>query len=88
MGSPTGSADGQLPITANFIDKKQKLNSKTIFVIVFSALVLLVVCCAAIFLLIKWRKSRKASNAIGPVFTPSINKKTGNVLWICYEDLF
>ncbi|CAO2839822.1 unnamed protein product [Amaranthus hypochondriacus] len=77
VGSPTGSADGQFPITANFIDKKQKLNSKTIFVIVFSALVLLVVCCAAIFLLIKWRKSRKASNAIGPVFTPSINKKTG-----------
>ncbi|XP_010684802.2 receptor-like serine/threonine-protein kinase ALE2 [Beta vulgaris subsp. vulgaris] len=78
VGSPTGSiGDGADPITANFLNKNQKLSSKIVFVIVFSALVLLVALCAALSVLIKWRKTRKPSNAIGPVFTPSINKKTG-----------
>lgn len=61
------------------MNKNQKLSSKIVFVIVFSALVLLVALCAALSVLIKWRKTRKPSNAIGPVFTPSINKKTGNI---------
>lgn len=79
-GSPTGSfVDGppQYPITADLMNKNRKLGSRTIFVIVFSALVLLVACLAAISVYIKWRKARKQSNAIGPVFTPSIHKKSG-----------
>lgn len=77
--SPFGSVgDGtpQYPITATFMKKKPKLSSKVVFVIVFSALVLLVACFAAIAVFMKWRKAKKLSNAIGPVFTPSI-KKTG-----------
>ncbi|KAK9726463.1 hypothetical protein RND81_05G217100 [Saponaria officinalis] len=76
--APTQSTgDGQYPITADFMNKNKRLSSRTIYVIVFSAFVLLVACLAAICILIKWRKSRKPSNAVGPVFTPSINKKHG-----------
>ncbi|GAB4856166.1 Receptor-like serine/threonine-protein kinase ale2, partial [Ancistrocladus abbreviatus] len=75
---PTGStSDHQQPITADFLDKSPRLNSKMLFIIVFSALVFLVACLAAISVLIRWRKVRKPSSAVGPVFTPSINKKTG-----------
>lgn len=78
IGSPTGSAgDRQYPITANFISKNQKMSAKVVFVIVFSAVVLVVACLAAISIVIKLRKARKPSNAVGPVFASSINKKTG-----------
>ncbi|XP_021722148.1 receptor-like serine/threonine-protein kinase ALE2 [Chenopodium quinoa] len=79
MGSPSGIVgDGppQYPITAEVMKKRRNLSSRVVFVIVFSALVLLVACFAAIAVFIKWRKA-KSSNAIGPVFTPSINKKSG-----------
>lgn len=75
---PTGSiGDHQYPITANFVGKHQKMNPRIIIVIALSAFVLLVVCCAAVAVLLKCRKARRPSNAVGPVFTPSMNKRSG-----------
>ncbi|KAF7119718.1 hypothetical protein RHSIM_Rhsim13G0041400 [Rhododendron simsii] len=80
---PTGSAGNQqYPITADFVNKSRKMNARLIFIISFSALVVLVVCCGAVSILIRWRKVGRPSNAVGPVFTPSTNKRpgTGSVL--------
>ncbi|KAL6505298.1 Receptor-like serine/threonine-protein kinase ale2 [Orobanche gracilis] len=75
---PSGSAGNQqYPITANFVGKNQKINHRTIIVIALSSFVLLVVACAAIAILLKCRTARRQSNAIGPVFTPSMNKRPG-----------
>ncbi|KAK9756819.1 hypothetical protein RND81_01G122800 [Saponaria officinalis] len=74
---PGSPGDAQYPVTANFMAKNRRLSSRIVYVIVFSAFVLLVACVAAISVLIKWRKARKSANSVGPVFTPSINKKTG-----------
>ncbi|GAB4841276.1 Receptor-like serine/threonine-protein kinase ale2 [Ancistrocladus abbreviatus] len=75
---PMGSTgDQQQPITANFLDKSPRMNSKMVFIIVFSGLVFLVACLAAVSLFIRWRKVWKPSSAVGPVLTPSINKKAG-----------
>uniref|UniRef100_A0A5B6ZT85 Putative receptor-like serine/threonine-protein kinase ALE2 isoform X1 n=1 Tax=Davidia involucrata TaxID=16924 RepID=A0A5B6ZT85_DAVIN len=78
MGSgPSGSAEHQqFPISANF-NKSQKMNPRTISIIALSALVLLVVCCGAVFILLKCRKVGRPLSAVGPVFTPSINKRSG-----------
>ncbi|KAF5960713.1 hypothetical protein HYC85_001922, partial [Camellia sinensis] len=84
MGNgPSGSAGSQqFPITADFVDKEPKMNSKTIFIIALSALVILVVCCGAISIILKCRKVGRPSNAVGPVFTPAANKRpgTGSIL--------
>ncbi|KAM7527358.1 hypothetical protein LguiB_030768 [Lonicera macranthoides] len=75
---PSGSAGNQqFPISAQFVNKNQKMSPRTIFVIAFSALVVLVVCFAAVFILIKCRKVGRPSNAVGPIFTPSITKRSG-----------
>lgn len=77
MGSaPSGSA-GDLPITANFVNKSQKMNVKTIAIIALSAFVVLLVFIGALSIFFKWRKVGRPSNAVGPVFTPSINKRSG-----------
>ncbi|XP_022771369.1 receptor-like serine/threonine-protein kinase ALE2 isoform X2 [Durio zibethinus] len=77
LGSgPTGSA-GDLPITANFVNKNQKMNIRIIAIIVLSAFVLLLVLAGAISVLIKWRKVGRPSNAVGPAFPFSINKRSG-----------
>uniref|UniRef100_A0A7N2MKZ1 Receptor-like PK ALE2 N-terminal domain-containing protein n=1 Tax=Quercus lobata TaxID=97700 RepID=A0A7N2MKZ1_QUELO len=52
---PTGSV-GDLPITANFINKNQRMNLKTIAIISFSAFVLVLVFIGAFSILLKWRK--------------------------------
>ncbi|KAI3760219.1 hypothetical protein L1987_50610 [Smallanthus sonchifolius] len=73
---PNGSpGNRQYPITATFVGKSQKMNPRTIFVIVLSAVVLLVVCCAAISVFIKYRKIGRSSNAVGPVFTTPTSKR-------------
>ncbi|GMH25908.1 hypothetical protein Nepgr_027751 [Nepenthes gracilis] len=75
---PSGSiGDQEQPITANFLERKMRMNSKIVFIIAFSALALLVACLAAVSILIKCRKVRKPSSTVGPAFTPSINKKAG-----------
>ncbi|KAL6516232.1 Receptor-like serine/threonine-protein kinase ale2 [Orobanche gracilis] len=76
--APTGGAGNQqYPITANFVGKNQKINHRTIIVIALSSFVLLVVACAAIAILLKCRTADRQSNAVGPVFTPSMNKRPG-----------
>ncbi|KAL0461058.1 UNVERIFIED_CONTAM: Receptor-like serine/threonine-protein kinase ALE2 [Sesamum latifolium] len=77
-----GDYDGKhwkpaIPISADFVGKKQKMNPRIIFVITLSAFVLLVICFAAIAVLLNCRKAGMPSNAVGPVFTPSINKRSG-----------
>ncbi|PSR89722.1 Receptor-like serine/threonine-protein kinase [Actinidia chinensis var. chinensis] len=74
---PSGSE--QFPITADFVNKKQKMSARLIFVITLSALVLLVVCCGAISILLRWRRVGRPSDAVGPVFTPSTNKRPGKL---------
>ncbi|KAK8532475.1 hypothetical protein V6N12_053915 [Hibiscus sabdariffa] len=73
---PTGSTGG-LPITANFVNKNQKMNIRIIAIIVLSAFVLLLVLAGAISVLIKWRKFGRSSNAVGPAFPSSLNKRSG-----------
>lgn len=83
---PIGSiGDHQYPITADFVGKHQKMNPRIIIVIALSAFVLLVVCCAAVTVLLKCRKARRPSNAVGPVFTPSMNKRSG--MFSCFLHL-
>ncbi|GFZ20179.1 protein kinase superfamily protein [Actinidia rufa] len=80
---PSGSAGTrQFPITADFVNKRQKMSARLIFVIAFSAIVLLVVLCGAISIFLRWRRVGRPSNAVGPVFTPSTNKRpgTGSIL--------
>ncbi|CAA3024338.1 receptor-like serine threonine- kinase ALE2 [Olea europaea subsp. europaea] len=75
---PSGSAgDQQDPINADFIDKIHKMNREMIFVIALSAFLLLVVCCVAVVILVKCRKSNRPSNIVDPVFTPSTHKRSG-----------
>jgi hypothetical protein len=82
MGSgPSGSA-GDLPITANFVSKTQRMNLRTITTIALSAFVVLVVFIGAIAVVVKWRKSGRPSSAVGPAFTSSINKRSGMSLYI------
>ncbi|XWS31348.1 hypothetical protein CRYUN_Cryun23aG0068700 [Craigia yunnanensis] len=77
LGSgPTGSA-GDLPITANFVNKNQKMNIRIVAIIVLSAFVLLLVLAGAISVLINWRKVGRPSNAVGPASPSSINKRSG-----------
>ncbi|XP_028077960.1 ras-related protein RABA3-like [Camellia sinensis] len=77
MGNgPSGSAGSQqFPITADIVYKDPNVNSKTIFIIALSALVILVVCCGAISIILKCRMVGRPSNAVGPVFTPAANKR-------------
>ncbi|KAL3531170.1 hypothetical protein ACH5RR_010492 [Cinchona calisaya] len=75
---PSGSVGNeQFPITAYMDDKNQKMSPRIIFVIAFSALVVVVVCFGAAAVLLRCRKAGRPSNAVGPVVTPSINKKSG-----------
>jgi hypothetical protein len=80
-GSSTGSgpsgSTGDLPITANFVNKNQRMNLKTIAIIALSAFVLLLVFIGAVSIFLKWRKVRRPSNAIGPAITSSTNKRSG-----------
>ncbi|KAK2648714.1 hypothetical protein Ddye_016203 [Dipteronia dyeriana] len=76
-GSSPSESVGGLPITANFVNNNQRMNLRTIAIIALSAFVLLLVFVGAISILIKWRKSRRPSSAVGPAFTSSINKRSG-----------
>ncbi|KAJ6401681.1 hypothetical protein OIU84_016974 [Salix udensis] len=73
---PSGST-GDLPITAHFVNKNQRMNLRTIAIITLSAFVVLVVFTGAIAIVIRWRKSGRPSVAVGPAFTSSINKRSG-----------
>lgn len=53
------------------------MNPRVIFLVASSALVLLVVCCGALVVLLKCRRTSRPSNAVGPVFTSSMHKRSG-----------
>lgn len=53
------------------------MDRKTIFVIALSAVVLLIVFCAAVAVFIKYKKICKSSDAVCPDFTSSTNKRCG-----------
>ncbi|KAK6937705.1 Serine-threonine/tyrosine-protein kinase, catalytic domain [Dillenia turbinata] len=78
-GSPTGTAGSQqFPLTAEFGSKKNRTNSRTIFIIFSSALVLLLVCFGAIFFLLRCKKKvGRPSSAVGPAFASSFKKRSG-----------
>ncbi|KAL4558613.1 hypothetical protein LXL04_036814 [Taraxacum kok-saghyz] len=76
-GPDASPGNRQFPITATFVGKTQKMNPKTIFVITLSAVVLLVVCLAAISVFLKYRKIGRSSTAVGPVFTTPTTKRRG-----------
>ncbi|KAJ6339039.1 hypothetical protein OIU76_008493 [Salix suchowensis] len=76
-GSGPSGSGGDLPITANFVSKTQRMNLRTIATIALSAFVVLLVCTGAIAVVVKWRKSGRPSSAVGPTFTSSINKRSG-----------
>ncbi|XP_044503300.1 receptor-like serine/threonine-protein kinase ALE2 isoform X2 [Mangifera indica] len=73
---PSGNVGG-LPITANFVNKNQRMSLRTICIIALSAFVVLLVFIGAISILVKWRKARGPSCAVGPAFASSINKRSG-----------
>lgn len=80
---PNGSpGNRQIPLTATFVGKSQSMNPKTIFVITLSAVVLLVVCLAAISVFLKYRRVGRSSNAVGPVFTTPSSKRRGKSIYI------
>ncbi|KAH6824226.1 Protein kinase superfamily protein [Perilla frutescens var. hirtella] len=76
-GPSGGTGNQQDPIIANVGDKNKKMNLKIISVIALSTLVLLVVCFAAIAIILNCLTSRIPSNAVESVFTSSINKRHG-----------
>ena len=83
---PSGSAGAQqFPFTADFVNKRQKMSARLIFVIALSAIVLLVVFCGAISIFLRWRRVGRPSNAVGPVFTPSTNKRPGKFAGCSYS---
>lgn len=73
---PSGSA-GDLPISANFDKKNQRMNLKTIAIIALSAFVLLLVLIGAVSIFLKWRKVGRPSSAVGPALTSPTNKRCG-----------
>ncbi|XP_031122365.1 receptor-like serine/threonine-protein kinase ALE2 isoform X2 [Ipomoea triloba] len=82
---PPGSSNGpsasmgtqQFPVTADFVDRNQKMSPRLIFLIASSALILLVIVCGAFAILLKCRRPGRPSSAVGPVFVPAINKRSG-----------
>ncbi|KAF2292666.1 hypothetical protein GH714_026541 [Hevea brasiliensis] len=77
MGSgPSGTA-GDLPITAHFVSKSQKMNARTIAIVALSAFVVLLVFIGAVFIFLRWRKFGRPSSAVGPTIASSINKRSG-----------
>ncbi|GKV42986.1 hypothetical protein SLEP1_g50335 [Rubroshorea leprosula] len=79
IGHGPSESTGDLPITANFINKSQKMNIRIIAIIALSAFVLLSVLTGAIFILIKWRKARRPSSAVGPAVASSLNKQSAGI---------
>ncbi|KAF8392109.1 hypothetical protein HHK36_022451 [Tetracentron sinense] len=72
---PSGSQEE--PITANFLNKDQRMNPRTIAIIVLSSFVVLLVCFGAVSILLKCRKVGRPSSAVGPAFTSSVTKRSG-----------
>ncbi|KAK1428449.1 hypothetical protein QVD17_17283 [Tagetes erecta] len=77
VNGPSRSPVTQLfPLTANFVDETKKMDRKTIFVIALSAVVLLIVCCTAISVFLKYKKICSSSDAVCHDYTYT-NKRCG-----------
>ncbi|GFP85389.1 receptor-like serine/threonine-protein kinase ale2 [Phtheirospermum japonicum] len=76
---PTRSAGSdQYLIAAGFIGKKEKMNRRIIFVISLSAFVFLVVCSAAVVVVLHYKKVHLPFDAVSPRgFTPPMNTRFG-----------
>ncbi|KAL5711811.1 Receptor-like serine/threonine-protein kinase ale2 [Ranunculus cassubicifolius] len=72
--SPDGAPED--PLMANFHGKRQKMNTRTIAIIVLSAVVFLLACVGAVFILLRCKRGRRPPNAVGPAFTSSITKRS------------
>ncbi|KAJ7977145.1 Kinase family protein [Quillaja saponaria] len=75
IGSGPSGNVGSLPISATFVNKNQKMNLRTIVIVALSAFVLLLVLIGSFSIFLKWRKVRRPSNAVGPAFSSSMNKR-------------
>ncbi|QHO45789.1 Receptor-like serine/threonine-protein kinase [Arachis hypogaea] len=76
-GCSYGSVTGSLPVSANFVNKNQRMNLRTIIIIASSSFVLLLVLVGAVSIILKCQKIRRPSSAVGPAFTSSLNKRSG-----------
>lgn len=75
---PTGVSSGhEFPVRADFSHKRQKMDARTIWIISSSAFVVLVAFTGAVFIILKYRKGSRPSNAVGPVTTSFINRRSG-----------
>ncbi|XP_057722521.1 receptor-like serine/threonine-protein kinase ALE2 [Arachis stenosperma] len=75
--APMESVTGSLPVSANFVNKNQRMNLRTIIIIASSSFVLLLVLVGAVSIILKCQKIRGPSSAVGPAFTSSLNKRSG-----------
>ncbi|KAF8118306.1 hypothetical protein N665_0005s0073 [Sinapis alba] len=75
-GAPSASTGG-LPLTANFPNKSQGIDFRTIAIIVLSGFVLALVLAGAIFIVMQWNKGGMSSTAVGPALASSMKKKPG-----------
>ena len=78
-GAPTESTRG-LPLTANFANKSQGIDFRTIAIIVLSGFVLALVLAGAVFIVMQWNKVEMSSTAVGPALASSMKKTPGNFL--------
>ncbi|KAG5386912.1 hypothetical protein IGI04_038382 [Brassica rapa subsp. trilocularis] len=75
-GAPTESTRG-LPLTANFANRSQGIDFRTIAIIVLSGFVLALVLAGAIFIVMQWNKVGMPSTAVGPALASSMKKTPG-----------
>ncbi|KAL0653695.1 hypothetical protein Bca4012_096386 [Brassica carinata] len=75
-GAPTESTRG-LPLTANFANKSQGIDFRTIAIIVLSGFVLVLVLAGAVFIVMQWNKVEMSSTAVGPALASSMKKTPG-----------
>ncbi|CAN7063677.1 unnamed protein product [Brassica oleracea var. botrytis] len=75
-GAPTESTRG-LPLTANFANKSQGIDFRTIAIIVLSGFVLALVLAGAVFIVMQWNKVEMSSTAVGPALASSMKKTPG-----------
>ncbi|KAK1397943.1 Protein kinase domain-containing protein [Heracleum sosnowskyi] len=81
---PTGVSSGhEIPFRAYIATKNSKMDARTIWIISSSALVVLVAFAGAVFIFFKYRKGSIPSNAVGPVSTLSIHKRSGIKSVLC-----
>ncbi|XP_039123747.1 receptor-like serine/threonine-protein kinase ALE2 isoform X1 [Dioscorea cayenensis subsp. rotundata] len=74
---PSGSHE--YPFTANVLSgRSQKMNARTIAVIVLSVFIFVLVCFGVTCVLLKWRKfSGRSASTAGPAFTLPVTKRSG-----------